>query len=277
MANWCHVEDLAAATMVVLGNPKAYEQVFNVGDDTPLGNGEVITAIAEAYDLPIGPLVPFPNGAVLVAFSPVVDRDYVEKTLRQVLRQIWKRVCTRYNLESLLRPKLDRNALFYVSEDTVVDAGKLKGLGWSPEYAFARDGIGTTVRWYQDHGWIPRYDTTTEASIRDQEGSFGFTVSQKLEGDWYHPERHVAQPVQLSVELEFRNVLTGDFSGRLEGMAWFDGLATDVAIEGTVQVGFCRHAISRTSSVSKIQGPVAIDAHLRRPSTRFGRSVQCRL
>ncbi len=233
--NWCHVADLAAATMAVLGNPRSYEQIFNVGDDTPLGNGEVITAISEAYGLPIGPLVPFPNGAILVAFSPVVDREYVERTLRQVLRQIWKRICTRYQLDSPLRPKLDRNAVFYVAEDTVVDAGKLKALGWAPEFPSLRDGIGETVKWYQDHGWVPRYDTETEAIVREQ-GSFGFSVSQRLEGHWHSPADDQTRPLHLSVDLEFRNVLTGDFSGHLEGMAWFDGLATDVAIEGTVQV-----------------------------------------
>lgn len=235
-ANWCHVEDLAAATLSVLGNKKAYEQVFNVGDDTPLGSGEVITAISEAYGLSIGPLVPFPNGAVLMAFSPVVDREYVERTLRQVLRQIWKRICVRYNLDSPLRPKLDRNAVFYVSEDAVVDAGKLKKLGWAPEYPSLREGIGPTIRWYQDHGWVPRYDIETETSIKDREGSYGFTVSMQLDGDWYLVDDLRAQPVQLSVDLEFRNVLTGDFSGRLEGMAWFEGLASNVAVEGTVQV-----------------------------------------
>lgn len=234
-ANWCHVEDLASATMAVLGNPRAYEQIFNVGDDTPLGNGEAVTAMAEAYGLPIGPLVPFPNGAVLLAFSPVVDRDYLEQSLRQILRQIWKRICQRYGLESPLRPKLDRNALFYVAEDTVVDAAKLKALGWAPEYVSLRDGITDTVRWYQEHGWVPKYDIETEAQVREQ-GSFGFSVSQKLDGHWFSPEEAVTRPVQLSVDLEFRNVLTLDFSGQLEGMAWFEGLATNVGVSGTVQV-----------------------------------------
>jgi len=232
-SNWCHVEDAASAALFVLGNPKAYGRVFNVGDDTPMGSGEVITAITEAYGLAIGPLVPFPNSTVLLAFSPVMDRDYTEKTLRTVLRQIWKRVSARHDLESPLRPKVDRGALFYVSEDTVLDTSALKDLGWDPAWAGFREGVVDTLRWYQEHKWAPRFD----AEARDREDtSFGFAVSQTLNGKWVAPETGQSQTVQISLEAEFPNIVKADFHGRINGMAWIEGIAQNVAIEGTAQV-----------------------------------------
>jgi dTDP-glucose 4,6-dehydratase len=232
-SNWCHADDAASAALFVLGNPKAYSRVFNVADDTPMGSGEVITAITEAYGLPIGPLVPFPNSTVLLAFSPVMDRDYLERTLRTVLRQIWKRVVSRHELETPLRPKVDRGALFYVAEDTVLDAGALKELGWDPAWPSFRDGVVDTLRWYQDQGWAPKFD----AEQRDREDtSFGFAVSQTLSGKWVLPATGESRPAQVSLEAEFPNIVKADFHGRINGMAWIEGLAQNVAIEGTAKV-----------------------------------------
>lgn len=232
-SNWCHVEDAASATLFVLGNPKAYGRVFNVGDDTPMGSGEVITAITEAYGLAIGPLVPFPNSTVLMAFSPVMDRDYTEKTLRTVLRQIWKRIATRHDLDSPLRPKVDRGALFYVSEDTVLDASALKELGWDPAWSGFREGVVDTLRWYQEHRWVPKFDA--EARGRE-DTSFGFAVSQTLNGKWVTPDTGESKTIQLSLEAEFPNIVKADFHGRINGMAWIEGIAQNVGIEGTARV-----------------------------------------
>lgn len=232
-SNWCHVDDIAAAALFVLGNTQTYGRTFNVADDTPMGIGEVITAMTEAYGLTIGPLVPFPNSAVLLAFSPVMDREYTETTLRTVLRQIWRRVVTRSNLESPLRPKVDRGALFYVSEDSVLDASALKELGWDPGWTGFREGVVETLRWYQDHKWVPRYDA--DARVRE-DTSFGFAISQNLVGRWFSPHTNESHPVQISLESEFPNVVKADFSGYINGMAWIEGLAQNVAIEGTAQV-----------------------------------------
>ncbi len=235
-ANWAHVEDVAAATMAVLGNPRAFGQIFNVADERALAAGEVLTAITEAYGLPIGPLIRFPNSAVLMAFSPVVDRDYVVRSIRSVLRQVWSRIARRHGLEQTpLRPKVDRSAILYVSDDTVLDASRLRELGWIPDHRSFAEGIGETIQWYQDVGWVPRYDIDTSMAIKDN-GSFGFGITQTLDGVWISREDSKRRRLEVTVDSEFHNIVKADFSGHLNGVAWFEGLVEDVTVEGTIEV-----------------------------------------
>lgn len=235
-ANWAHVEDVAAAAMAVLGNPKAFGKIFNIADETPLGAGEVLTAITEAYGLPIGPLIRFPNSAVLMAFSPVVDRDYVVRSIRTVLRQIWARMAKRHALaQTPLRPKVDRSALLYVADDTVLDATKLRELGWIPDQQSFSESIGETIVWYQDVGWVPRFDVDADLAMRDS-GSFGFGITQTLDGHWFERSTSTRRRLQLTVDSEFHNIVKADFSGHLNGVAWFENLAEDVSVEGTIEV-----------------------------------------
>ena len=237
--NWCHVEDAAAAVMAVLGHPRAYGQIFNVADDTPLGIGEALTAITEAYGLNVGPLVRFPSSAVLFALSPIVDRETLVATLRGALRQLWKGIARRNDLQTPLRPKVDRNALFYVAEDTVLDASRLRRLGWSPKYRSFQEGIVATIRWYQTHGWAPRFDTDTRVKLRDEASSrYGFAASQELEGRWTPAGSGEARAARVVLDVEFPNIVRADFSGRMDGAVSFEGLVEDAPFEGTVAVRF---------------------------------------
>ncbi len=234
-ANWCHVEDLAAATLALLGNAKAYGEVFNVGDDTAIASGEVFTAIAEAYDLPIGPMVPFPNSAALVAFSPVMDLDYVEASLRTILRQVWKRICDRNGLETPLRPKVDSGAIAYVADDRVLDNAKLKAVGWQPERVSFVDGVASTVDWYQNVGWAPKYDIETHRELSRNPGVFGFTYTQTVPGTWTDAEGSV-EPFEMTLDTEIPSVAATGFSGDVNGTVMAVGLTNAAALEGTVDV-----------------------------------------
>ena len=236
-ASWVHVEDVASAAMVVLGNERAYGRIFNVADDTPLGFGEALTAVTEAYGLTIGPLVPFPSPSFLMTFSPVVDREYTASTLRAVLRQSWKRIATRHGLDTPLRPKVDRSVVFYVAEDTILDNAALSELGWRPSLAAFGDGIGSTIAWYQDKGWVPRYDTQAQVALRDDSRGVGFSFEQILSGRWNPPgDRTQDEGVYLELEVEFRRVARGDLSGTINGTASFDGLVEDAKVEGTIEI-----------------------------------------
>lgn len=235
-SSWVHVEDVAAAAMAVLGNPVAYGRRFNVADDTPLGFGEALTAMTEAYGLGIGPFLPFPSPTVLMTFSPVVDREYTATTIRTVLRQLWKRIAQRYELDTPLRPKVDRSVLFYVAEDTVLDNAALENLGWAPKYPALTDGIVETVRWYQNHSWVPRYDTEAQLRLRDErEGGTGFAFTQLVTGTWTPPDG-LARHVTLELDVEFPRVTRADLSGFVTGTGTFEGLAEDAHLEGTIEL-----------------------------------------
>ncbi len=250
--NWCHVEDVAAATLALLGKPAAYERVFNVADDTPLGFGEVMTSVTEAYGLEIGPFIPFPSPTVLVAFSPVVDRDYVTGVIRTVLRQLWNRIADRYQLDTPLRPRIDRNALFYVAEDTVLDNSALKALGWTPKWSSFTEGIVETVKWYQKVGWVPQYDA---APLEVHDSSRGFGFKQEITGAWIHPKTGQRNPMTLSLEVEFQRVQT-TLPGIVNGMIWAEELADAAALEGTIELAIVGRQLSYEFGFRSTDGEV---------------------
>ena len=236
--NWCHGADAASAAVCVLGNPPAYGGCFNVADRVALGFGEVITSTTEAYGLEVGPLVPFPNAALWTALSPLVDRDWVFDTARSLLRGLWHRLQARYGLDSPLRPRVDRNALFYVEEDNILGTDALHALGWRPDYPDFRQGIVETVRWYQDHGWAPRFDTETKVKLKDERENFGFGLRLRPEGDWYTPGADDDRPAQLELDVEFPNAvrLAANLEGNVDGRLTLAGLATDQPIRGTIRI-----------------------------------------
>jgi nucleoside-diphosphate-sugar epimerase len=240
--NWCYVEDAASAALWVLGNEEAFERIFNVADDTPLGFGEVITSITEAYGLEVGPLVPFPNTALWTALSPLIDREWIFDLARQLLRGLWNRVQHQYELHSPLRPRVDRNALFYVEKDNILGADALKALGWKAKYIDFRQGIVETIRWYQDHGWAPRFDTETRVRLKDRKQNVGFGFRQVLEGEWRDAERDdtsgKAGRARLTLQAEFPNVgrLARDLEGNIDGTLTLEGLVEHAEVRGTIRV-----------------------------------------
>jgi nucleoside-diphosphate-sugar epimerase len=236
--NWCYVEDAASAVVTVLGNEDAYERTFNVADDTPLGFGEVVTSITEAYELEVGPLVPFPNTALWTALSPLIDRDWVFDLARQVLRGLWNRLQHQQGLRSPLRPRVDRNALFYVEKDNILGADALKELGWKAKYTDFRIGIVETVRWYQEHGWAPRFDTETRVRLKDQKQNVGFGFREVLEGRWHDAKSGKTGRARLMLDAEFPNVgrLALDLEGNIDGTLTLDGLVEHADVRGTIRI-----------------------------------------
>lgn len=236
--NWCYVADAASAALCVLGNPQAFERTFNVADDTPLGFGEVITSITEAYGLEVGPLVPFPNAALWTALSPLLDRDWVFDVSRQLLRGLWNRLQNQQDLHSPLRPRVDRNALFYVEKDNILGADALKELGWSARYTDFREGIVETVRWYQEHGWAPRFDTETRVRLKDEKQNVGFSFRELLEGQWRDARGERQGRARLALRAEFPNVgrLARDLEGNIDGHLTLEGLVDGAEVRGTIRV-----------------------------------------
>ena len=180
--NWCHVTDAARAACFVLGRPAAQGRVLNVADATPLGLGEVLTAMTEACGLELGPLLPFPTTMTRGVLTPLINHDVVFDTARTVLRQLWKRVQTTHQIRSPLRPRVDRKALHHTSGDAIVDASALRALGWVPRWEDLREGIVPTVQWYQARGWLPRYDTQAALELEQATQTRGFGFNEELTG-----------------------------------------------------------------------------------------------
>ncbi|MGM0556856.1 MAG: NAD-dependent epimerase/dehydratase family protein [Myxococcota bacterium] len=236
--NWCHVEDAASAAVTVLGNEDAFGQTYNVADDTPLGFGEVITSITEAYELEVGALVPFPNTRLWSLLSPLVDRDWVFGAVRQLLRGLWRRLQDKHGLDSPLRPRLDRNALFYVENDSILGADALKGLGWRPSYPDFRKGIVGTVRWYQLRGWAPRFDAGAKVRRMDDRENVGFGFHERLGGRWRRDESQPWRDARLELDVRFANVERWAFEleGHVDGTITLEGFVDEAPTRGTFNI-----------------------------------------
>nr|MBA2664644.1 hypothetical protein [Lujinxingiaceae bacterium] len=221
----------------VLGNPQAFGQVFNVADNSALSVGEVLTSIAEAYGLDLGPSVPFPNATIWALLTPFIDNDSAFDMVRQIMRQLWRRVQARHGISSPLRPRVDRSALFYVGDDSIVVASALQALGWKPQWPDFRHGIIDTVRWYQEHGWVPRIDRDSQVKMRDANKQRGIAYNEQLQG--------VAtlvgegnQALSLALKFEWPTIprLLAVTEGHINGKITIDRVVENATIEGIATV-----------------------------------------
>ncbi len=233
--NWCHVRDAAAAVDLVLRHRDGRGRVFNVVDETALSFGEIVTSIIEAYDIDLGPSVRIPGFVLWPLLGPLLDNDAAFERMRAFLQFLWRRVQRSHGIESPLTPRLNRDALFYARDDSIVVADALRDLGWRPRWADFRQGIAETVRWYQDHGWAPRFDRDSLVERRDASPRSRLHYNQTLAGELADGD---ARPLQLTLEVSWPSVPwppTGG-EGRLHGTLRVPGLAEGSPIRGTLQM-----------------------------------------
>ena len=161
-----HVRDVAGAIRTVLEAPveRVAGRAFNVGDDTPLGQGDLFRALMPDLDLqelfsyPYHTRLYWPFIRVLLALP---DRTFAG--LNRALKKRWDQVVASRHLQPALAPRLDRDFFGYLNADYVLDNTALKALGFKPAYPDARVGLAETVRWYQQQKWLPRF-------VQDQTG-----------------------------------------------------------------------------------------------------------
>jgi UDP-glucose 4-epimerase len=151
-----HAEDVARALVFALGHDGAAHQVLNVADEDPIALGDRLTDTFRAYGLRTIPTGRLPPAALRVTgdfFRAPGAYHGADVTALAA----WRLVVLRHGLRAALRPRLDREALQLLYEDLVVDASKLRGLGWTARYPRFAEGWREVLRWYQAEGWVPRY------------------------------------------------------------------------------------------------------------------------
>ena len=155
-----HVQDVARAIAAVLAAPeeRVLGRAFNVGDDTPLGQGDLFRAIMPELDLQ--ELFSYPYSTRLYwpfirALLALPDRAFTR--MNDFFQKKWEPVVRGHGLKPMLRPRLDRDFLGYMNADYVLDNTALKSLGFQLAYPDARQGLAETVRWYQKEGWLPKF------------------------------------------------------------------------------------------------------------------------
>ena len=155
-ATLVHAEDVARAAVFVLGREEAAFEVYNVADEDALTLGDRVTETLRAYGLPTVPSGTLPR-SVLDRVARIFVKRGAYQAADQVALGLWRLVVMRHGLKTALRVRLDREALSLLYDDLIVDASKLRALGWVPRYPRFAEGWKQVLRWYQAERWVPRY------------------------------------------------------------------------------------------------------------------------
>jgi len=155
--NLAHVEDVARAAVFLLLHPRAFNEVFHVGDKDPMPFGNCVNAAMESYGLePLGPGVPYPPGTLLQSILPYMENDEIFSPLSRVGTLLWERMIRKQRLHLALTPQIDPEALSPGARDLLLDCTKLLDLGFRIKHPTFRKGWEKTMTWYMNKLWIPR-------------------------------------------------------------------------------------------------------------------------
>ena len=151
-----HAEDVARALVFVLKKPEAHDAILNVSDEDPLTLGDRVTETFRAYGLPTVPAGELPR-PVLDRLGQFFQSPGAFRGLDTAILSAWRLVVLRHGLKPALRARVDREALTLLYDDLLVDATKLRALGWTPRFPRFQEGWRQVLRWYQAERWAPRF------------------------------------------------------------------------------------------------------------------------
>jgi nucleoside-diphosphate-sugar epimerase len=151
VAHLCHLSDLARAVVHVADHPDdraVVGRAFNVGDEAPLPLAEHLAAALSALGYEPGrvlPTLPRLTGALLWLVRHVPDRTLLTTVNRRLARR-WRRLSGRGAVGGALVPRIDREALHWMSADHYYDTSRLSALGWRPLHPVSTASVPETIR-----------------------------------------------------------------------------------------------------------------------------------
>jgi nucleoside-diphosphate-sugar epimerase len=155
-ATLVHAEDVARALVFALRREQTVGEIYDVADDDPLPLGERLSETFRAYGLPTVPTGPM-SPSLLAWLARVFAAPGAYQAADASALLLWRAVVLRHRLKAALRPRLDPEAVTLIDDDLVVDAGRLRALGWAPRFPRFSEGFRDVLRWYQAERWVPRY------------------------------------------------------------------------------------------------------------------------
>jgi len=233
--NCVHVEDVARAALFVAEQDGCKNEIFNVADDTSLSQGEILSAAIQAYGLDIGPTIPFPT-AILANANRVINSTIVFRVLTNILTPLWKRIEERYDLTEDLQPKTDRALLYYLNGDKVIVSDKLKAQGWKPVWPDLREGLAETVKWYQEHRWVPDYKRIPPDDEHSVVSGIGLRYREMFSGSGDFNSNDAGTSLEMNITFATLKQLFMGRRANIEGRISIDGVADDCNLLGTLEI-----------------------------------------
>jgi nucleoside-diphosphate-sugar epimerase len=164
VAHLVHVEDLARAVLHVLARPDDRDVIgraFNVGDEAPLPLAEHVASALSALGYQPGrvlPALPRLYALLLWLFRNVPDRALLDPVNRR-FHQGWRRVHAARGGSAALWPRVEREALHWMSADHYYDTSRLQALGWRAAHPVSTEALPAVVRALVAGGLLPEGGT----------------------------------------------------------------------------------------------------------------------
>jgi nucleoside-diphosphate-sugar epimerase len=127
-----HVDDVCRAVMHALDTDAMVGEAFNVSDDSRITTAEFFNLVCKELYGVEKRFIHVPKTALLpvAAASQLAARVLGHKSLLEVA------------------------TLHYLTHDRIWDNTKLKATGFELSYPTIQSGLGGTLRWYRDNGWL---------------------------------------------------------------------------------------------------------------------------
>ena len=160
VAHLVHLDDLARAVAHVVTHPDdraVIGRAFNVGDDAPLPLAEHLDTALTALGYRPGrilPALPRVGAALLWLFRNVPDRALLEPLNRRLAAR-WTELAARTRAAAAIPPRVDREALHWISADHYYDTGRLASIGWRPLHPVSTPAVIETIRALLAQGYLP--------------------------------------------------------------------------------------------------------------------------
>lgn len=151
VAHLVHLDDLARAVAHVVGHPDdaaVVGRAFNVGDEAPLPLAEHLASALAALGYETGrilPTLPRLTDALLWIFRHVPARALLER-LNRGLAAAWDRRSHRAGIASGAAPRIDLEALHWMSADHYYETSRLASIGWKPLHPVSTAAMAATIR-----------------------------------------------------------------------------------------------------------------------------------
>lgn len=158
--NLVHAEDVSRAAVFLMECGKKphckYAEFYNISDNSPMGFGDQLHAIAQAcgYKGNFLPLI-LPPARLMRLVHLVYESPIFLKGLNSVLRFFWSKLVREYNLKEEFKPEISREMTPFFGQDTIFSNEKIHSLGFRLKYPLFKYGVRDVVDWYRKNKWIP--------------------------------------------------------------------------------------------------------------------------
>jgi nucleoside-diphosphate-sugar epimerase len=160
VAHMVHLADLALAVRWVIeekDDARVLGRAFNVADDAPLPLGEHLASALEALGYVPGrvlPTLPRLTRALLWLVREVPDRALLNRVNARLVSG-WRRLTERAGIGNTLIPRIDREALHWMTTDHYYDTSRLAALGFRLRHPVSTEAVPETVRALVEAGALP--------------------------------------------------------------------------------------------------------------------------